>query len=217
MNTFARQAILGIDNPAIGKFLSVDPLTASYPSWTPYAFAMNRVIDGVDLDGLEYAPAGKNDQGQEVYSDELNEGGQMVDLGENAYLYRRQVDGEYSYWASIDGGPWEQVQPTESSSAQFNIENKSQSNGIGLTSRLTGANPVGNVSMGLLRSQYAVRTHLLKPLYNPSDLSKIQAGFDGRHLIKEQTRRWMYFNPSAQYALRNAHLSDSYAGHLGAW
>ncbi len=32
----------------------MDPLTKDYPSWTPYAFAMNRVIDGVDLDGLEW-------------------------------------------------------------------------------------------------------------------------------------------------------------------
>lgn len=46
-----------IYDPGIGRFLSVDPLTASYPSWTPYAFAMNRVIDGVDLDGLEYLDA----------------------------------------------------------------------------------------------------------------------------------------------------------------
>jgi RHS repeat-associated protein len=43
-----------IYNPAIGKFLSVDPLTASYPMLTPYQFASNRPIDGIDLDGLEY-------------------------------------------------------------------------------------------------------------------------------------------------------------------
>ena len=43
-----------IYNPAIGRFLSVDPLTASYPSWSPYPFAMNRPIDGVDLDGAEW-------------------------------------------------------------------------------------------------------------------------------------------------------------------
>ncbi len=46
-----------IYNPRIGKFLSVDPLFKSYPSWTPYSFAMNRVIDGIDLDGLEYLKA----------------------------------------------------------------------------------------------------------------------------------------------------------------
>ncbi|MDQ3072654.1 MAG: hypothetical protein M3Q97_05270 [Bacteroidota bacterium] len=43
-----------IYNPRLGKFLSVDPLTRSYPMLTPYQFASNRPIDGVDLDGLEY-------------------------------------------------------------------------------------------------------------------------------------------------------------------
>jgi RHS repeat-associated protein len=43
-----------IYNPSIGKFLSVDPLMKSYPMLTPYQFASNRPIDGVDLDGLEY-------------------------------------------------------------------------------------------------------------------------------------------------------------------
>jgi RHS repeat-associated protein len=46
-----------IYNPKIGKFLSVDPLTKSYPMLTPYQFASNRPIDGVDLDGLEYLRA----------------------------------------------------------------------------------------------------------------------------------------------------------------
>jgi RHS repeat-associated protein len=44
-----------IYNPSLGKFLSVDPLTAKYPMLTPYQFASNRPIDGVDQDGLEYA------------------------------------------------------------------------------------------------------------------------------------------------------------------
>ncbi|WP_121356790.1 RHS repeat-associated core domain-containing protein [Flavisolibacter nicotianae] len=44
-----------IYNPRIGRFLSVDPLTKKYPELTPYQFASNRPIDGVDLDGLEYA------------------------------------------------------------------------------------------------------------------------------------------------------------------
>lgn len=32
----------------------VDPLTAKYPMLTPYQFASNRPIDGIDLDGLEH-------------------------------------------------------------------------------------------------------------------------------------------------------------------
>ena len=42
-----------IYNPAIGKFLSVDPLTKAYPWYTPYQFAGNKPIKFIDLDGLE--------------------------------------------------------------------------------------------------------------------------------------------------------------------
>jgi RHS repeat-associated protein len=43
-----------IYNPRIARFLSVDPLMKSYPMLTPYQYASNRPIDGLDLDGLEF-------------------------------------------------------------------------------------------------------------------------------------------------------------------
>ena len=42
-----------IYNPRLAKFLSVDPLTRSYPMLTPYQFASNTPIAAIDLDGLE--------------------------------------------------------------------------------------------------------------------------------------------------------------------
>jgi hypothetical protein len=36
------------------RFLSTDPLAKSYPMLTPYQYASNRPIDGIDMDGLEY-------------------------------------------------------------------------------------------------------------------------------------------------------------------
>jgi RHS repeat-associated protein len=42
-----------IYNPAISRFLSVDPLSSSYPWYTPYQFAGNMPIWAIDLDGLE--------------------------------------------------------------------------------------------------------------------------------------------------------------------
>lgn len=42
-----------IYNPAIGRFLSVDPLTKDYPWFTPYQFTGNNPIKYIDLDGLE--------------------------------------------------------------------------------------------------------------------------------------------------------------------
>lgn len=43
-----------IYDPRLVRFKSIDPLTAKYPQLTPYQFASNRPIDGIDLDGLEY-------------------------------------------------------------------------------------------------------------------------------------------------------------------
>ncbi|RQO65416.1 hypothetical protein DBR40_23605 [Pedobacter sp. KBW01] len=42
-----------IYDPRIGKFLSVDPITAEYPELTPYQFASNTPIWAIDIDGLE--------------------------------------------------------------------------------------------------------------------------------------------------------------------
>ena len=39
----------------LGRFLSVDPLTKKYPYLTPYQFASNTPILGIDEDGLEFA------------------------------------------------------------------------------------------------------------------------------------------------------------------
>lgn len=38
----------------LGRFLSVDPLTKDYPWNSTYAFAENRPVDGIDLDGKEW-------------------------------------------------------------------------------------------------------------------------------------------------------------------
>lgn len=50
---------LRIYDPRLGKFLSVDPLTASYPWYTPYQFAGNMPIKFIDLDGGEPKDPGK--------------------------------------------------------------------------------------------------------------------------------------------------------------
>ncbi len=42
-----------IYDPRLGRFLSVDPLTTSYPWYTPYQYAGNIPTTMIDLDGLE--------------------------------------------------------------------------------------------------------------------------------------------------------------------
>ena len=46
-----------VHDPRLGRFLSIDPLAPDYPWNSPYAFSENRVIDGVELEGLEYIRA----------------------------------------------------------------------------------------------------------------------------------------------------------------
>jgi RHS repeat-associated protein len=44
-----------IEDPRLGRFFSVDPLAPKYPHNSTYAFSENRVIDKVELEGLEMA------------------------------------------------------------------------------------------------------------------------------------------------------------------
>ncbi len=40
-------------DPRIGRFFAVDLMTAKYPFYSPYAFSGNRVIDAIELEGLQ--------------------------------------------------------------------------------------------------------------------------------------------------------------------
>lgn len=42
-------------DPRLGRFFAVDPLADKYPHYSPYSFSGNRVIDAVELEGLEPA------------------------------------------------------------------------------------------------------------------------------------------------------------------
>jgi hypothetical protein len=43
-------------DPRVGRFFAVDPLFKSFPWNSHYAFSENRIIDGVELEGLEVSP-----------------------------------------------------------------------------------------------------------------------------------------------------------------
>ncbi|MBQ6157360.1 MAG: hypothetical protein IJK22_12275, partial [Bacteroidales bacterium] len=45
-----------MNDTRIGRFWSVDPLAGKFPWNSTYAFAENRVVDGRELEGLEWDP-----------------------------------------------------------------------------------------------------------------------------------------------------------------
>jgi RHS repeat-associated protein len=57
-------------DPRVGRFFATDPLEAIYPFYSPYQFSGNRLIDMIELEGLEPAEAG-NKSG-DTYSDPNN-------------------------------------------------------------------------------------------------------------------------------------------------
>jgi RHS repeat-associated protein len=77
-------------DPRIGRFWSVDPLTASYPWNSTYAFAENRVIDGIDLEGLEYVSA--NDAGIDPDQHRNDNGTYSFSLGDQSFNNVTMVD-----------------------------------------------------------------------------------------------------------------------------
>ena len=44
-------------DPRVGRFFATDPLEIDYPWNSPYAFSENRVIDGNEIEGLEWGKA----------------------------------------------------------------------------------------------------------------------------------------------------------------
>ncbi len=43
-------------DPRLGRFFAVDPLAEKYPHNSTYVFSENRLIDGIELEGLEFEP-----------------------------------------------------------------------------------------------------------------------------------------------------------------
>jgi hypothetical protein len=49
----SQEEIDELENAQASRFLSVDPLTSSYPHYSPYQYAGNTPIQAIDIDGLE--------------------------------------------------------------------------------------------------------------------------------------------------------------------
>ncbi|MEW4923106.1 hypothetical protein [Algibacter sp. 2305UL17-15] len=69
-------------DPRVGRFFAVDPLAHSYPWNSTYAFSENRVIDGIELEGLETSPYGLHRAHEKINSWRQEAKGDPVKLAE---------------------------------------------------------------------------------------------------------------------------------------
>ena len=92
---------------AIGRFMSIDPLTEEYNTWSPYTFSGNRVIDARELEGLEpYILFGSENKalmnfGQQYNGKSIKQG---VEYGSNVYKTTAADGKTYFYYDSPNKG-----------------------------------------------------------------------------------------------------------------
>ena len=98
------------EQKSVQRFLSVDPLTSSYPWNSPYAFCENRVIDGIELEGLEriHFMYGFDDGGNTAFTFVGKQDGYEVELPGLLGLFGASVEmpleKEIVIWATgVDG------------------------------------------------------------------------------------------------------------------
>jgi RHS repeat-associated protein len=99
-------------DPRINRFFSVDPLAAKFPHNSPYAFSENRLIDGIELEGLEYKSVTDDDGNVSFEWDP-----------DNAYDDNGKL--KYGYYTSAvlfqDNGSWDAGTWTGSQNVSYNV------------------------------------------------------------------------------------------------
>jgi len=88
-----------IYDPRLVRFLSIDPITKKYPELTPYQFASNTPIWGIDLDGLEVR----------LYTETTQLGHTFLTVGKGkdliVYTYGRYLGGNKGKSSSASSDP----------------------------------------------------------------------------------------------------------------
>lgn len=168
-----------IHDARLGRFLSVDPLAPEYPWNSTYAFAENRVIDGIDLEGLEYVRAdGKQTNNPEitepVFSTGLTEmtGGVMMYIPEGRLIaYVEKSSGHIIKSVYDKSGNFHHY-----GSVGKKVNSQSNTNGTGeAIKQETSSSNLGVVKdiqpMGIKTSEAEAANF---PVTNPIDLSRLR-------------------------------------------
>jgi hypothetical protein len=84
--------------PDVARFFNIDPLAEQYPTWAPYVFSGNRVIDARELEGLEpYLLYGSLDAAAENFAQQYNGVSIINSIELRTDLYSTTKNGKTSY------------------------------------------------------------------------------------------------------------------------
>ncbi|WP_286923105.1 RHS repeat-associated core domain-containing protein, partial [Flavobacterium sp. UBA4197] len=97
-------------DPRVGRFFARDPLAHKFPYNSPYAFSENRVIDGVEFEGLEVTPYAEKKAYKPVFTENA---GTVMDRAGNAaenimsFLTNVTVTPAYNASSSVINGTYD--------------------------------------------------------------------------------------------------------------
>ncbi|MNE25531.1 hypothetical protein D3C80_1188640 [compost metagenome] len=100
-------------DPRIGRFFATDPLESEFPWNSPYAFSENRVIDGLEFEGLEVVKTTTNNLNSVSKIIKANSGHifEAVSASRNARAVHwwNHAKGHNNYWRSLKGATGEGI------------------------------------------------------------------------------------------------------------
>ncbi|MBU2019071.1 MAG: hypothetical protein KJ941_05445, partial [Bacteroidetes bacterium] len=82
-------------DPRVGRFFAVDPMAKIYSYNSPYAFSENRVIDAIELEGLEIFAI--RDKGYALALDHLQHSDALVVYDENNKIVDQTMGQNFKY------------------------------------------------------------------------------------------------------------------------
>ncbi|WP_347067842.1 RHS repeat-associated core domain-containing protein [Flavobacterium sp. WV_118_3] len=114
-------------DPRVGRFFAVDPLEKKYPNYSPYSFSGNKVINSVEIEGLEdsFYMLGKKEYEGKTYFELINvlEIGRDVELITGTKMKTATADRAYVYGSD---GHWHKMSDEHRNMALNNLGDTSR-------------------------------------------------------------------------------------------
>ncbi len=94
-------------DPRVGRFFSVDPLASKYPYFSVYSFSGNRVVDMIELEGLEPSEPPKSEGETKVAIDQTAVSNRQIYLSDviKSLFGIREGNNLYKTWVGHMGTP----------------------------------------------------------------------------------------------------------------
>ena len=163
-------------DPRLGRFFAVDPLESQFTWNSPYAFSENRVMDGTELEGLEYKTT--SDKDGTVTGFEWDPENAYDDKGElkDGYFERGILIQDKGTWKA---GSWQEKKQRYSS---FNVGSASMT----VYSYTTEVDEDGVITKSPTTATFDANTMPSDPVR----FATVQAGFYHAKRHKHQGKYW---------------------------